>query len=139
MDEALPGDRRRWREQDPAGLLLTTSGGALAGHRSLIRRQGTGILELQATMAEQVDPPTKKQLEQIRAHPGATVALLRETGITDDAMLQRLARVFAGVGVIAGVASLLAMFALVFALALPFMFSLAQAARPNATARIPLT
>ena len=49
------------------------------------------ILELQATMAEQVDPPTKKQLEQIRAHPAATVALLREVGIADDAMLAVIA------------------------------------------------
>ena len=45
------------------------------------------ILELQATMAEQGEAPTRKQLEHIRAHPGATVALLREIGITDDAML----------------------------------------------------
>jgi hypothetical protein len=49
------------------------------------------ILELQATLAEQVDPPTKKQLEQIRAHPAATVALLREIGIADEAMLAIIA------------------------------------------------
>jgi len=41
------------------------------------------MLELQATMAEQDTPPTKKQLEQIRAHPAASVALLRAAGITD--------------------------------------------------------
>jgi HD-GYP domain-containing protein (c-di-GMP phosphodiesterase class II) len=45
------------------------------------------ILELQATMAEQDEPPTKRQLEQIRAHPGAAVALLRDLGATDEAML----------------------------------------------------
>ena len=43
-----------------------------------------GILELQATMAEQDDPPTKKQLDQIRAHPDAAVALLRSAGIVDE-------------------------------------------------------
>ena len=46
-----------------------------------------GILELQATMAEQGEPPTKKQLEQIRSHPGAAAALLRELGIADEATL----------------------------------------------------
>lgn len=45
------------------------------------------ILELQATMAEQAEPPTKRQLAQIHAHPGATVALLRELGVTDEPML----------------------------------------------------
>jgi HD-GYP domain-containing protein (c-di-GMP phosphodiesterase class II) len=43
-----------------------------------------GILDLQATMAEQEDPPTKKQLDQIRAHPDAAVTLLRSTGIVDE-------------------------------------------------------
>ncbi len=43
-----------------------------------------GILELQATMAEQDDPPTKKQLDQIHAHPDAAVALLRSVGIVDE-------------------------------------------------------
>ena len=43
-----------------------------------------GILELQATMAEQDDPPTKKQLDQIRAHPDAGVALLRSAGVVDE-------------------------------------------------------
>jgi HD-GYP domain-containing protein (c-di-GMP phosphodiesterase class II) len=42
------------------------------------------ILELQATMADQEDPPTKKQMDQIRAHPDAAVALLRATGIVDE-------------------------------------------------------
>jgi len=46
-----------------------------------------GILELQAAMAEQADPPTKRQLEQIRAHPDAAVALLRASGITDEEWL----------------------------------------------------
>jgi HD-GYP domain-containing protein (c-di-GMP phosphodiesterase class II) len=46
-----------------------------------------GILELQATMAEQDESPTKKQLDQIRAHPDATVALLRSAGIGDEEWL----------------------------------------------------
>ena len=45
------------------------------------------ILEMQATMAEQGEPPTKRQLDQIRAHPGAAVELLRELGVADEAML----------------------------------------------------
>jgi HD-GYP domain-containing protein (c-di-GMP phosphodiesterase class II) len=45
------------------------------------------ILDLQATMAEQDTPPTKKQLEQIRAHPEATVAMLRAAGIDDEVWL----------------------------------------------------
>jgi hypothetical protein len=45
------------------------------------------ILELQATMAEQDDPPTKKQFDQIRAHPDAAVALLQAAGILDEEWL----------------------------------------------------
>ena len=50
-----------------------------------------GILELQAVMAEQDDPPTKKQLDQIRAHPEAAVALLRSAGIVDEDWLSIVA------------------------------------------------
>jgi hypothetical protein len=49
------------------------------------------ILELQATMAEQDDPPTRKQLDQIRAHPGGTVRLLRAAGIVDEDWLSIVA------------------------------------------------
>jgi len=49
------------------------------------------ILDLQATMAEQGDPPTKKQLEQIRAHPVVTVSLLRDLAFTDEAALAIIA------------------------------------------------
>jgi HD-GYP domain-containing protein (c-di-GMP phosphodiesterase class II) len=45
------------------------------------------MLDLQATMAEEDTPPTKRQLEQIRAHPEATVALLRAAGIGDETWL----------------------------------------------------
>jgi HD-GYP domain-containing protein (c-di-GMP phosphodiesterase class II) len=42
-----------------------------------------GMLELQAQMAEQSDPPTKRQMDSIRAHPEAAVTLLREAGAQD--------------------------------------------------------
>jgi HD-GYP domain-containing protein (c-di-GMP phosphodiesterase class II) len=41
------------------------------------------MLELQAQMAEQSDPPTQRQRDRIRAHPEGAVALLRLAGITD--------------------------------------------------------
>ena len=46
-----------------------------------------GIFELQAEMAEQRDPPSRKQIEAIRAHPAASAAMLRETGVTDESWL----------------------------------------------------
>jgi HD-GYP domain-containing protein (c-di-GMP phosphodiesterase class II) len=45
------------------------------------------MLELQAQMAEQSDPPTTRQRERIRAHPEGAVALLRQAGITDTEWL----------------------------------------------------
>ena len=48
-------------------------------------------LELQATMSEQDTPPTARQLEQIRAHPEATVQLLRAAGVDDEAWLTAIA------------------------------------------------
>jgi HD-GYP domain-containing protein (c-di-GMP phosphodiesterase class II) len=45
------------------------------------------MLELQAQMAEQSDPPTTRQREHIRAHPEGAVALLRQAGITDEEWL----------------------------------------------------
>ncbi len=41
------------------------------------------MLDLQSLMAEQTDPPSQRQRERIRAHPEASVALLRTAGITD--------------------------------------------------------
>lgn len=41
------------------------------------------IVELQAKMAEQQEPPTKKQIEQIRAHPHRAAELLRAAGVDD--------------------------------------------------------
>lgn len=49
------------------------------------------MLDLQATMAEQDTPPTKKQLEQVRAHPQATVSLLRAAGVADEVWLAAVA------------------------------------------------
>ncbi len=49
------------------------------------------ILELQAAMAEQGAAPTRKQLEQIRAHPAATVSLLRDLEFADEATLAIIA------------------------------------------------
>jgi HD-GYP domain-containing protein (c-di-GMP phosphodiesterase class II) len=46
------------------------------------------ISELQSRMAQQNDPPTRRQLEQIRAHPQASADLLRAIGLSDAAWLQ---------------------------------------------------
>ncbi len=42
------------------------------------------IVELQARMAEQAEPPTLRQKEQIGAHPAASAALLRAVGVVDE-------------------------------------------------------
>ena len=59
------------------------------GHAALT--MNLSLFELQASMAEQDTPPTKKQLEQIRAHPHASVALLRAAGIDDEDWLAAVA------------------------------------------------
>jgi HD-GYP domain-containing protein (c-di-GMP phosphodiesterase class II) len=45
------------------------------------------MLDLQALMAEQIDPPSTRQRERIRAHPEGAVALLKAAGITDPEWL----------------------------------------------------
>ena len=50
------------------------------------------IVELQARMAEQTDPPTRKQLEEIRQHPLAAVAALQASGVTDAEWLAAVAQ-----------------------------------------------
>lgn len=50
------------------------------------------ILELQAHMAMQPDPPTAKQKQVIRAHPEASAALLQAAGVTDEAWLGMVRR-----------------------------------------------
>jgi HD-GYP domain-containing protein (c-di-GMP phosphodiesterase class II) len=46
------------------------------------------ILGLQADMAEQKEPPTRKQLELIRAHPEKSVQIMQAAGLTDPVVLQ---------------------------------------------------
>lgn len=46
------------------------------------------MLELQAHMAEQNEPPSKKQLEQIRSHTTRSAQMLRASGIADAEWLQ---------------------------------------------------
>jgi hypothetical protein len=49
------------------------------------------ILDLQATMAEQGEPPTPRQMREIRAHPTAVAELLRGLGVADETWLRALA------------------------------------------------
>jgi HD-GYP domain-containing protein (c-di-GMP phosphodiesterase class II) len=58
---------------------------AALGHAAL--SMNLSIIELQATMAEQDEPPSRKQLDQIRAHPEGAVALLRAAGVVDEEWL----------------------------------------------------
>jgi hypothetical protein len=67
-------------------LVARQLGWSAARERNAVRAALTmnaSTLELQARMAEQADPPTKHQLEQIRAHPQQSVKLLRSAGVTD--------------------------------------------------------
>jgi len=77
---ALAGARQA---QWPATRQRSLAGAALT--------MNVAILELQAVMAEQDTPPTQRQLDQIRAHPGRSVELLRAAGIDDEAWLQAVA------------------------------------------------
>ena len=45
------------------------------------------VLELQATMAEQKDPPSKKQMDLIRSHPERSAQLLRNAGVANTEWL----------------------------------------------------
>lgn len=76
----LTGRQLGW----PAGKLESLGGAALT--------MNLAVLELQATMAEQDDPPSARQLEQIRAHPEASAQLLRVAGIADEAWLATVAQ-----------------------------------------------
>ena len=46
-----------------------------------------GIVELQARMAEQNEPPNQRQMAQIRAHPMQSALLLRNAGVQDAVWL----------------------------------------------------
>lgn len=50
------------------------------------------IMELQATLAEQADPPTQRQRDRIRAHPEASAELLRAAGVQDADWLAAVAQ-----------------------------------------------
>jgi HD-GYP domain-containing protein (c-di-GMP phosphodiesterase class II) len=69
------------------GLMLSRQlGWTVPGQAALVRAALTmnvSMAELQAQMAEQGDPPTSRQLEQIRAHPMQSVQLLQDAGVTD--------------------------------------------------------
>jgi HD-GYP domain-containing protein (c-di-GMP phosphodiesterase class II) len=41
------------------------------------------MLELQAVLAEQAAPPTRRQMELIRSHPERSVQMLRDSGVAD--------------------------------------------------------
>lgn len=64
----------------PAARASSLVGAALTMNASFI--------ELQNQLAEERDPPTKKQMEQIRAHPHASAGLLRQAGVSDALWLQ---------------------------------------------------
>ena len=50
---------------------------------SVALSMNASIVELQARLAEQADPPTKKQMEEIHAHPTRSADMLRASGVTD--------------------------------------------------------
>lgn len=73
------------------GLLLARQlGWDAARLGSLVRAALTmnvAMAELQAQLAEQGEPPTARQTEQIRAHPLASAKLLQQAGVTDAGWL----------------------------------------------------
>ncbi len=92
-------DDRRFALYGLAHALHTATGVLLASRllgwtpeaqRSLVGAALTmnaAIIELQGRMAEQTDPPTKKQMDTIRAHPRLAAELLRAAGIVDESWL----------------------------------------------------
>ncbi|MCW5636001.1 MAG: phosphohydrolase [Rubrivivax sp.] len=48
----------------------------------------TAVIDLQGRMAEQKEPPTKGQLDIIRAHPHRSAELLAAAGVADEAWLE---------------------------------------------------
>jgi HD-GYP domain-containing protein (c-di-GMP phosphodiesterase class II) len=69
------------------GLLTARQMGWDAARQQCVVRaaltMNAAIVELQAHMAEQHEPPSKKQLEQIRGHPHQSAQLLRDCGVAD--------------------------------------------------------
>lgn len=69
------------------GLLTARQLGWSSDHAACLVKaaltMNVAMSELQAQLAEQRDPPSKRQLDQIRAHPHASAQLLRQAGVTD--------------------------------------------------------
>jgi HD-GYP domain-containing protein (c-di-GMP phosphodiesterase class II) len=69
------------------GLLTARQLGWDAARQQCVVRaaltMNASIVELQARMAEQNEPPSKKQLELIRSHPHQSAQLLRDCGVAD--------------------------------------------------------
>lgn len=63
-----------------AGRQRSLAGAALTMNLSMI--------DLQAQMAEQKDPPSRKQMERIRGHPEASADALRRIGVRDESWLE---------------------------------------------------
>jgi HD-GYP domain-containing protein (c-di-GMP phosphodiesterase class II) len=74
-----------------AGLTAGLLGWAPARVRSVVGAALTmnlAIIELQAQMAEQSDPPSRRQMDQIRAHPQEAARRLEASGLQDPGWLQ---------------------------------------------------
>lgn len=83
---ALYGITHAMHTATVALLAARTLGWPVAAQRCLVLAALTmnaAIVELQGRMAEQDDPPTKKQIETLRAHPQASTDLLRASGVAD--------------------------------------------------------
>jgi HD-GYP domain-containing protein (c-di-GMP phosphodiesterase class II) len=73
---AVAAQTLRW----PSAQVTSLVGAALT--------MNAAFIELQNLLSEELDPPTRKQMEQIRAHPQASADLLRAAGVTDADWLQ---------------------------------------------------
>lgn len=72
-------------------LAARQAGWDAARQRSLLGAALTmnlSMVDLQAQMAEQKDPPSRRQMERIRGHPEASVAALRGIGVHDETWLE---------------------------------------------------
>jgi len=70
-----------------AGWTASRQGSLVAAALSM----NVAMMELQALMAEQDEPPRPRQLEQIRAHPLQAVQTLRQAGVSDMVWLRAVA------------------------------------------------
>ncbi len=73
------------------GLAATSLGWTASRLKSVVGAAMTmnaSFMDLQNELADEREPPTKKQLEKIRAHPHAGADLLRQAGLADAEWLQ---------------------------------------------------